>query len=511
MSADSNKIVRAITGVTFVMVSAKVLAMLRSILQAQEFGTGADVDAFIQASNYTVSLFTTIAYALCVAAIPRISGFLLKSREEAKHTADRLISNTMVLALLVMCLLILLGVTGIPEKILGVTQKNVFTFCFIALSAALPVVMLTYLLLAVFQSMGHYTLQGALGLLYNVALIAALILLSGKLSIQTFALLTAVCWLLQLAMTFPAMRKERYVPRLRINLKEKDYWDFLRTGAVTAFNSALFLLCYLVNTLFTSSAPAGTVSAFFYANKLYEPLTSTLAYSVSIVLFPKFSQLYQQVSKEEYQQSVVYMMKNTLLLVLPLSMLFSAFGTPMIRVLFEGGSFTAKDSLLCGGIFSVYAIGMAGFFMMDILNKSYYAMGKTMIPLCVSGSVLAFCVLFNICCIMLVPDNPTLLAFGTSLGFLLGGSVLYIMFARSGQGVKLPIKELLCGIVLSAVLGMAAFWSYQIILDDGAVKLTLVAVCVAIGAVGMLLYLLLMGKMAPTAEILGKLRSRKER
>ena len=509
MSAESNRIVRAITGVTFVMVFSKVLAMVRSILQAQEFGADVDVDAFIQANNYTVALFTTVAYALCVAAIPRISSALVRSREEAKHTADRLITNTMVLALGVTAVMMLVGVLGIPERLLGIEQGNVFTFCFVALSATLPVIVLTYLLLAVFQSMGHYTMQGALSLLYNLVLVAALILFAGKMSIQAFAVLTAVCWLLQFGVTLPAMRKERYVPRIRIGLREKEYWSFLRTGVITAFNSALFLLCYLVNTLFASSAPAGTVSAFFYANKLYEPLTSTLAYSVSIVLFPKFSQLYQQVSEKEYQRSVVETMKNTLLLVLPISVLVSAFGTPMIRVLFEGGSFTTKDSLLCGGIFSIYALGMAGFFMMDILNKSYYAMGKTMVPLCVSGGVLVFCVLFNIGCVTLAPGNPALLAFGTSLGFLLGGTVLYICFARSGHGIKLPVKHLLWGIGLSAVLGTAAFWSQRFFLGDDAGKLMMILVCVGIGVIGMLLYLLLMGSKAPTHEIMQNLRRRK--
>ncbi|MBR5534652.1 MAG: hypothetical protein IKU62_07390 [Ruminiclostridium sp.] len=510
MSAEGNKIVRAITGVTFVMVFSKLLAMVRSVLQAQEFGAGMDVDAFIQANNYTVAIFTTVAYALCVAAIPRISGALLKSREEAKRTADRLISNTMVLAILLTAVLILLGLAGLPERIFGTAQGDMFTYCFVAFSATLPVVVLTYMLLAMFQSLGHFTLQGALSLVYNLVLIGALILLAGKLSLQNFALLTAVCWLFQLAMVVPAMRKEGYVPRLRVDLREKDYWDFLRTGAITAFNAALFLLCYLVNTLFAASAPAGTVSAFFYADKLYEPLTSTLAHSVSIVLYPKFSQLYQQVTRDEYQQSVVHMMKNTLLLVLPVSVLFTAFGTPVIRVLYEGGSFTLEDGLLCGGIFSIYALGMAGFFMLDILNKAYYAMGKTMVPLCVSGCILAFCVVFDLVCVAVFPNNPTLLAFGTSLGFLLGGAVLYVFFARSGHGVKMPVKQLFWGTVLSVLLGMAAFWSHRLILADDAGKLMMVLVCMGIGVIGMLVYLLLMGSMVPTREIMDKLRGRKE-
>ena len=50
MGSD-NKIVRAITGVTCVMVLAKALAMLRNILQARVFGAGPEVDLFTQANN----------------------------------------------------------------------------------------------------------------------------------------------------------------------------------------------------------------------------------------------------------------------------------------------------------------------------------------------------------------------------------------------------------------------------------------------------------------------------
>ena len=57
---NDNKIVRAITGVTCVMLLAKALAMLRNILQARVFGAGTDIDLFTQANNYSVSLFTTV-------------------------------------------------------------------------------------------------------------------------------------------------------------------------------------------------------------------------------------------------------------------------------------------------------------------------------------------------------------------------------------------------------------------------------------------------------------------
>ena len=456
---NDNKIVRAITGVTCVMLLAKALAMLRNILQARVFGAGTDIDLFTQANNYSVSLFTTVCYALCVAAIPLLTQKRLKSREEGFRTADTLISNTLLLALGVTALLTAGLFSGLFETLLGVRDPSgLFRFSMGVLLPTLPVIALTYLLLALFQSMGHFALQGSLSLLYSLALCGALVVWKGM-SLPAFAALTAACWLLQLAMTFPYIKKEGYRFHFRPDFRQREYWSFLRTGAATMFNSALFLLCYLINTRFAYGMAEGTVSAFFYADKLYEPLTTTLIYSVSIVLFPRFSQQYEQMPAGEYRQYVVHVLKNTLLLVLPVSLLFSAFGTPVIRVLLEGGSFTAQDTILCGSIFTMYALGMAGFFMIDILNKAYYAMGKTLVPMCVTAGVVAFSFLSNALCSWLFPEQPFLLALGTSVGFLLGGSIMYMRFGR-GKGVKMPVKQLVFGVLFSILMGIGAYVVY---------------------------------------------------
>ena len=59
-----------ISWVALLTLIAKGLGMVRDILQARAFGTTANVDMFTAASNCTVFLFTTAAYALCLAAVP---------------------------------------------------------------------------------------------------------------------------------------------------------------------------------------------------------------------------------------------------------------------------------------------------------------------------------------------------------------------------------------------------------------------------------------------------------
>ena len=463
---SDEKAVRAITGVTAVMLAAKLLAVLRNILQARAFGAGPEMDLFTLANNYSVSLFTTVAHAFCVAAVPIFSQGLRRSREEGFAAANRLIST------------------------------------------AMPVILFTYLLLALLQSLEHYTLQGSLSLLYSLALCAVLALAGDRLSLPGFALLTAVGWLLQLCMLLPAAKRERYRFRFTPDFRMPELRDFARTGLTTVVTSAAFLFCYLLNSHFAAGFGSGAVSAFYYADKLYEPLTTTLIYSVSIVMFPRFSQKQAQLPDKEYRQYVVYVVKNTLLLILPVSLLFAVFGTPVIRVLFEGGSFTPEDTLLTGGIFSMYALGMAGFFMLDLLSKAYFAISRRLTPLLVSLGAIGLCAVSGTVCRAVWPREPRLLAAGTSISLLAGGLALYVRFARQA-GLRLPGKQLFWGTALSLAMGAGVWALGARLIPAGCSKPMLVLLCGGLGALGLLCYLLLMGEMVPTGEILRALLRRK--
>ena len=81
---------RAISWVALLTLISKGLGMVRDILQARAFGTTAEVDLFTAANNATIYLFTTAAYALCLAAVPIFAQRLAKDREEAFRAADKI-------------------------------------------------------------------------------------------------------------------------------------------------------------------------------------------------------------------------------------------------------------------------------------------------------------------------------------------------------------------------------------------------------------------------------------
>lgn len=502
--SGEGKIVRAITGVTAILMVSKVLALLRNILQAQVFGVGPEVDLFTLANNYTISLFTTVAYALCVAALPIFSKRLLKGKEQAYDAANRLISLFIVCSLAVTALFLVLDVFGIAQRLVGAGNEALFRQCFAMLAISFPIIVVTYLMVSLFQAMEYYSLQGTLSLLYNIVLCTVLFVVREQMSLRAFALIAAVGWLLQLAVVIPVAKKEGYRFRFTFRFAIPELRGFFKTCGATILTTAVFLLCYLINSRFAAGMAEGTVSAYYYAEKIFEPMTTTIIYGIGIVMFPKFNQQYERLGEEEYCGFVSNVLKNSVLLILPVSILLFVFGSPIIKVLFLNGVFDMEATEVTGTVFSAYALGMSGFFVLDILSKAYFAMGKTKQPAAMTLTALGVCLAANAAGAVIMPELADVLAWGTSAALLLSGAAMYIHFCHSRK-LRVPIRDFVKGIVLSVLMGIGVYSVYINFVSMETRKLILVPQCIMLGVVGMIVYLTLMGQSLSAWEAIRKM------
>ena len=96
-----NKTIHVISIVTLVTLFAKLLGIIRESLQARAFGTQIAADLYSAANNSTIYLFTTAAYALCIAAVPILTPRLRRSRKEGYTAANNLITISVVLSAVV--------------------------------------------------------------------------------------------------------------------------------------------------------------------------------------------------------------------------------------------------------------------------------------------------------------------------------------------------------------------------------------------------------------------------
>ena len=485
-----NQTVHLISTVALVTLLAKLLGIVREALQARAFGTQIAADLYTAANNNTIYLFTTAAYALCIAAVPILAPRLRRDRKEGFAAAGNLLGITALGSLSAAAVFIALTYTPWAASLWeGSAQECAQLAGYMrVMILALPVIAVTYLLVGLFQSMDHFVLQGSMSIPYNVALILFLALFAGKLGVGGYVAAVTGAWLLPMAMAVPYAVRERYVPRLRLDFKAPYVRTYFKTAAVTVLTTSIFLFCYLQDSSMTAGIPGSPVSAFYYADKLFTPLTTTLIYSISTVLFPKFSQEYSSTDRDSYLGYIWSVLRSTLTLILPVSAVLAVFGTPIVQVLFQGGAFGADSTAATGGVFTLYALSMAGFCALDLVSRAYYTMEKTLTPLLVNAGILALNWGLNR---LLGPRmGGAGLALATTISITLGGVVLTALLLGKARSVKLLplLKSLLATLVTGGVLYLAT----DLVLTGSEGKLLLVAKCCGLGVVAVVLYVLLM-------------------
>ena len=336
-------------------------------------------------------------------------------------------------------------------------------------------------MVAMFQAMDHYTLQGSMSIPYNLFLAVYLFLFGAKLGIGGIVAAAAFAWLLQLGMSAPYAVKERYLYRPLLDLRADYLGIYFKTALVTVLTTSVFLFCYLIDTSRAASFDSGAVSAFYFADKLFTPLITTVLYSISAVMFPRFNREVANTDGKSYLSYIWNVTESTLLFILPVCAMMCAFGRDIIRVIFESGSFTGESTAITGSIFMMYAFGMCGFSALDLLSKAYYAMKKTLVPLLVN----VFILLANLALNRVFHTGPGV-ALATSIALTLGAvGMAAQLFRGSGAARLAPLAK---GVAATAVMYAALCGGRALLVSGAESKLLLVVKCVAVGAAGCVVY-----------------------
>ena len=503
--AASTRTAGAIGLVFILTLIAKLLGVVREMLQANYFGTGIDADLYTASYNSTLYLFTTVCYALCIAAVPILTQEFAAKRERGIRAANNLVTITLLGSLGVVGVWQVLASTPLVGILWDVAESELprLVGYIRIMSCALPIVAMAYLMVALFQATDHYELQGSMSIPYNVFLAVFLFLFGSKLGIGGIVVASTFAWLLQLGMSLPYAHKENYRYRPALDLRADYIGRYFKTAAVSVLTTSVFLFCYLIDTSTASAFDSGAVSSFYYADKLFTPLTTTVLYSISAVMFPRFNREFTKDDTGSYLSYIWNVTENTLLFIFPICAMMSAFGTDIIRVIFESGSFTAESTEVTGNIFGMYALGMSAFAVLDLLNKAYYAMKKTLVPLLINLGILVLNLILNS-----LFDTGSGVALATSAAITVGALVMIAELFRGRKIVR--IVPLAKGLASAGAMAVVLYGGHALLVNGLESKLMLVIKCGALGAAGCVVYVLvsLALKQAIISEFLHKLRKR---
>lgn len=375
------------------ILASRLLGVVRQSLMARYLGatTGIAADAFMAAfkiPNLLQNLFGE--GALSASFIPVYTNLLARGeREEAGRVAGAVAA---ILALITTGL-VLIGILLAPYLIpviapgfTGAKRELTVTLTRVLFPGA-GLFVLGAWCLGVLNSHRRFFLSYAAPVLWNVAMIAALLGFGGKQDRVTLAITlgwaSVVGAALQLLIQLPTVL--RLVPNLRMSL---DYAQANVRRVLTNFTPVFFSrgivqVSAYVDQLLASLLPQGMVALLGYAVTIYTLPVSLFGISISAAELPEMSSV---IGTETETAALLRTRLNAGLrriafFVIPSATAFLVLGDVIARALFESGRFTETDTFFTWGILAGSAVGLLASTLGRLYSSTYYALHDTRTPL----------------------------------------------------------------------------------------------------------------------------------
>lgn len=495
---------------------SRVLGFVRDILTASLLGAGPVADAFFVAlklPNFFRRLFAEGAFS--AAFVPAFSGALAaEGKAEARALAEQTLAALSVLlfalaalAIAFMPALMTVLAPGFRDEALRfalAVDLTRITFVY------LPLICVVSLLTGVLNGLDRFAAGAAAPCLFNLALIAALLLVAGEPAVQARAQAWAVAVSggLQLVLLAWAVRAAgmplgfpwpRLTPGVRI-VARKMLPGTLGAG-ITQIN-------LLVDVMIASLLPAGAVSWLYYADRVNQLPLGVIGIALGTALLPVLSRQVRAGEAEAANTTQNRAVEFAMLITLPAAVGLAVAAYPIVATLFGRGAFDANDAQATALALAAYALGLPAYVLNKVLAPAFFARGDTGTPVKVGAATVVLNVALAL--LLLRPLGHVGLALATAIAAIANVAALWLVLWRRRQFVvdprlasRLP-RMLLASLAMGLVLWFATpLWS-----ASGAVPGLRWAGLAGLIGLGLLAYAgaaLLLGAARPS-EVKGLLR-----
>jgi putative peptidoglycan lipid II flippase len=489
--------------VSIAVLTSRITGLVREIVMARLFGAGFVYDAFLlgfRIPNLTRDLFAE--GALSSAFVPIFTKTLAN---EGKKEAAQL-SNLVATALM-----ILVGGFCALGMIFSPVLVNLLAHGFhnvpgkFELAVFLTRIMFPFLLLVALaaQAMGvlnacnRFAVPATASTFFNIgSVIFGLILgkllgpLIGLEPITGMAIGVVLGGALQLFWQVPSLIKEGFRYRPMIDWSHPGLRTIIGLMGPAILGNAAVQINVMVNTNFASQIPGnGPVSWLSYAFRFMQLPLGIFGVAIASATLPSISRSAGKGNMAEFRQTLSRSLGMVFLLTVPSSIGLVVLGQSMIGAIYQGGKFRALDTEQTALALSCYAIGLAGYSALKVLNPAFYALHDARTPMIVSlmSILVNYATAFTMMSVTKL--GHAALALSTSAVAIFGSMILFVVLSRKIGGINGRELAVSIGKILlaSIVMGAAVLASSHFVREFAGVtrlgRLLDLAISIPVGVV----------------------------
>ena len=414
-----------------------LLGLLRIAVLAAQFGTEPAHDSFNSAQQIPELVFVLVAGgALGSSFIPVYA----RIRESDPRQAWRLASAVMTLAAAGAALLGLAVTLFAPHIVSGFLSagrppaEQQLTVDMIRLMMLTPFIFsISGLVMGILQSHAIFMLPAMAISMNNIGIIIGALLIApnlpahpdvgqvGDLNAMGLAYGAVLSAALHLLVQLPGLVKLRAPLRILFSWRSPGALDVLRLMGPRVLGLAVVQVNFLVNIFLANHMAPGSVTALRFAFMMMFFALGLIGQSVGSAVFPSLAALWAEGDYAGFQDRLSRAMRNVLYLSFPATVLFIILGEPIFSIL-ERGEWSQESSQAAAWALSFYALGIAGFTLLEVLSRAFYALEDTLTPVLVGAGAMATNIALNLVFIQFIGD-PSSLARGAFAGLALANAL----------------------------------------------------------------------------------------
>ena len=371
-----------------------------------------DVIAFVYFKNilYRVAITLFVIMTVLQIFMPFIVYFLAPGFADDKEVSSQITTLTRI-TIIFMPLISIVSLIGVATNVSG-------RFWILALS---PVILNTFIILSCFLVNDYWTIKSlplaVATVLSGVIQVVFMTTMTIKLNIFNFHGFNKIA---------DQKKNNNYIKD-----KIKETW---RKFIPAAFGGGILQINLLVDTILASLLGFGSVSYLYFADRIAQLPLGIIGIALGTTLLVSLSKSNVNKDETQFSKELIISFKIGLYFSIPAALVFINFSDLLIKVLFERGEFSFKETIHTSHALIAYAFGVPAFIMLKTCQPAFLAEGNTKIPMYIGFVLLILNIILSLSLMIFLEHVGIALA--TSIVSWIGTIIYVILLIKTGKITK---------------------------------------------------------------------------
>jgi len=421
--------------VMFATFFSRITGFLRTVLIKNIMSPKGYSDEFLVAFSLPDLTFELlVGGAIAAAIIPILTSSISKNNEREGWKAIGTFLNITVIAFIFISIIFFIFTPSFVEVVAIGYEKGTEEFNLVVKLTRILLPSSLFMILAgqcngILNAYNKFAAAAFGPVLYNLCVMISIIIFGARsVELTTFGVTISaiIYFLVQLSCTWKHLRM--YKPQLY--LRNETFLKLVKLAVPSLAASAVVQVNGIISRSFSTEFVKNSVTMMNNANRTWQLPLGIFAQSLGVAMLPTLSSQFALEEKESYKRVLNKGLRTVMALCIPSTMILIVLNREIMQILFKWSEMSNYEVAMNGLALLAYAPALLFQSVVVILNRAFYSIQNTRIPLLIGVGTIGI----NIAANLYFSNYTDLGAIGTAMAYvvtvLVNAFLLVILFSR---------------------------------------------------------------------------------